>query len=263
MRSFSFVHILLLLVFLLAYQCTQAQNYAVTIRGDTLRGDVRLFNYGQDKKVQVQADGKQKENVPLIQTRMVFLDEETYKPQKGPDGYAYMKLVKEGYLSVYAFQLNNQVTYDGLLLVKLDGSSIEVPNLTFKKVMKRFLEDCPAIANKIEAGEYGRRDLYEIVDAYNNCLNTPVAKTTTSPPAVVTTTSAPEAATTKLDTLEEKVRDQEELTGKQDILDMITEIRNKLQRGEKVPNFMVEGLKSMLRETPLNTALEEALAEIQ
>ena len=263
MRTFSFVHVLLILVFLLAYQCTQAQDYAVTVRGDTLRGDVRLINYGQDKKVQVQTEGKKKEIVPLIQTRTVFLDGEVYKPQKGPNGYAYMKVIKEGFVSIYAFQQNSQVTYDGLLLAKRDGSSIEVPNLNFKKVMKRFLEDCPAMANKIDAGDYGRKHLDEIVDGYNNCHDTPaVTRTSSTNPAEVTT-SEPKAATTKLDELEEKVRNQNDLSGKQDALEMITEIRNKLKHGEKVPNFMVEGLKSMLKETSLDTALEEALVEIR
>src|SRR5690606_37636974 len=152
-----------------------------------------------------------------------------------------------------AFQQNSQATYDGLLLAKRDGASLEVPNLNFKKVMKRFLEDCLAMANKIDGGDYGRKHRDEIVDGYNNCHDTPaVTRTSSTNPAEVTT-SEPKAATTKLDELEEKVRNQNDLSRKQDALEMITEIRNKLKRGEKVPNFMVEGLKSMLKETSLDT----------
>jgi hypothetical protein len=264
MRTFSFVHILLLLVFLLAYQCTQAQDYAVTVRGDTLRGDVKLINYGSDKKVQIQTEGKKREVVPLIQTRMVFFDGEVYKPQKGPNGYAYMKVVRDGFLSIYAFQQNNQVTYDGMLLAKRDGSSMEVPNLNFKKAMKRFLEDCPALAHKLETGDLGRRELEEIVDEYNGCHGKPaVTKTPAAPAPEGHTASTADATAKKFADLEEKVRGQNDIPGKQDALDMIAEIRNKLRRGEKVPNFLIEGLRSSLKETSLNTDLEEALQEIR
>jgi hypothetical protein len=256
MRIFSFAHVLLILVFLLAYQCAQAQDYAVTVRGDTLYGDVRLFNYGSDKKVQVQPEGKRKEIIPLIQTSMVFLDGDVYKPQKGPAGYAYMKVIKEGFLSLYAFQPNNQVTYDGRLLAKRDGSSIEVPNLSFKKAMTRFLQDCPSVVARIESGDLGRKDLDAIIDQYNNCNKSTAA----APVAAAPSSGLP--ATPKLEALEAKVREQNDLPGKQDVLDMITEIRNKVKRGETVPNFLMERVRRALKETELNSDVEEALKEI-
>ena len=263
MRTFSFVHILLILVFLLAYQCTQAQDYAVTIRGDTLRGDVRLINYGSDRKVQIQIEGRKKEIVPLVQTRLVVFDGEEYRPQKGPEGYAYMKIIKDGFLSVYAFQQKSQVTYDGLLLAKRDGSTMEVPNLNFKKAMKRFLEDCPIIANQIETGDLGRKDLDKIVDGYNACYDKPAVANSPSPAPESASKPASDPAVTRFGELEEKVRRQNDLAAKQDALDMITEIRNKLSKNEKVPNFLIEGLRSSLKDTPLNADLEEALREIR
>lgn len=266
MKTFSFVHILLILVFLLAYQCTQAQDYAVTVRGDTLQGKIKLINYGPDKKAHIQPEGQKKETVPMVQTKLIFLDGEIYHPQKGPNGYAYMKLVKEGFLSIYAFQQDNQLSYDGLLLTKRDGSWIEVPNLNFKKAMKRFLDDCPSVAARIDSGDYGRRELEDIVQSYNQCWEKPAAAASEAPapsPASDTGPTTQNAKTDELDDLEEKVQSQNDLPGKQDALDMIAEIRNKVKRGEKVPNFLVEGLRNSLRETSLTADAEEALNEIR
>ncbi|HEY0772285.1 MAG TPA: hypothetical protein VGD31_18315, partial [Sphingobacteriaceae bacterium] len=133
-----------------------------------------------------------------------------------------------------------------------DGSGIEVPNLTFKKSITKFLSDCPTVADKVEKGDLGRREIETIVTEYNNCINK-----NTNEVAVETKKLDP------LDVLEQKVKAKPTFEGQNDALDMIAEMKKKVQRKEKVPNFMVEGLKNALSsQTDLTTDLDAALKEL-
>ncbi len=260
MRTFGVIQILLLLILLLAYQCVQAQDHVVTAVGDTLHGKVRLLNYGPDKKVQLTSEGKKKETLSMMQVRSVSFDGDIYQPQRGPAGYAFMKVVTPGFLSLYAFQRENQTTYDGLLLAKKDGTSIEVPNLGFKKVMARFLSDCEPVQTKIENGTFGRTDLDKIIIAYNECLdNKSDAPAVVDAPRTEPMKDAPPALTQ----LDEKLKAHPEFAGKADALDMLTEIRKKVARSEKVPNFLIEGLKDALKDTSLKDEATAALEELR
>jgi hypothetical protein len=237
------------------------QDYAVSTRGDTIRGTVKFFDYGSEKKVQVIGNDKKKINIPLLQTRSVFFGNETYHPVKGPSGYTYMKLLKEGYLSLYAFRFPNQSTFDGLFLVKKDGDVMEVPNLNFKRAMKKFVEECNATAVKIEDGSFSRREVPLIVDHFNACISShAVPRVTPDAPATPTIEVVQSGAWA---TLSEKVTSLDAFDSKADALEMIAEIQKKIGRKEKVPNFMIEGLKSSLRDKGVDAELEAALQEIK
>ena len=43
---------------------------------------------------------------------------------------------------------------------------------------------------------------------------------------------------------------------------MIAEIRKKIERREPIPNFLIEGLKSSLKDTGLTQDLQQALDQI-
>ncbi len=81
-----------------------------------------------------------------------------------------MKVLMDGYLSLNAFNQANQSQWDGRYLTKMDGTGLEVPNLTFKKTLGSFLSDCGDIKKRREDGELGRGDLEKIVSLYNTCL---------------------------------------------------------------------------------------------
>src|SRR5688572_8747735 len=121
MRSFSIIHIVLFLILMLAYQCAAAQDYVITTKGDTITGVVKPLNFGADKKVQVAEPGKKKTVYSLFQVNSFSLSGDMFKPVKGPAGYTFMKIIKPGYLSLLAFQQENQTTYDGMYLLKRDG----------------------------------------------------------------------------------------------------------------------------------------------
>lgn len=253
---------ILLTGFILGYTLASAQtDYVVTIKSDTLHGKIKLLNYAKEQSVQVTpAEGKKK-TYPILQTRGFFIDGEVYQPVRTAEGYVYMKLLKKGYLSLYASQLPNQTGWDGRYFVKRDGTSIEVPNLGFKKNINRFLSDCESIEAKIESGALSKQNLEAIVDEYNSCLATkstqPVTPAATAPVAEQKATNAAWAQ------LEKEVSALEGFSQKSDALEMIRDIQTKLSRNEKIPGFLVNGLKDVLKDQPvIKDALEKAVAEL-
>ncbi len=247
----------------LAFLCTlvrvsHAQDYVLTAKGDSLVGDIRPMFYGPDKKVQIVTADKQKMTLSMFQVRAFSANGDIYHPVKGERGYEFMKLIKQGYLSLYAFQLENQSRFDGQLLKKMDGDFLVVPNLGFRKYMTRFLEDCPSVVQQLEEGDLGKKDLHLIIDSYNTCIQELT-------PDVITAGAVlrQQAATLNVwHSLEEKVGNQE-FSEKTNALEMIAEIRKKIERREAIPNFLIEGLRNSLRDTGLTAELERALAEIQ
>lgn len=235
-----------------------AQDYVITTKGDSIVGQLKPLLYGTEKKVQITPPDKKKEIYSMFQVRRYRFRDEIYEPVKGPQGFVFMKLVKSGYLSLYNYQLPNQVTFEGSYLHRRDGKGMDVPNLSFKKAMKAFLKDCPAVTDRIDAGELNRKDLDSIIDAYNKCIdqNTINYETISAAQAVQTKTIS------AWDALEDKVKQSAEFDGKPNALEMIEEIKGKISRSEKIPNFLIEGLKGVLKDEAFQPALSAAIAEL-
>jgi hypothetical protein len=243
---------------MLVYQCASAQDYLITSKGDSIAGEIKPLSFGPEKKVQIMVDGK-KNVYSIYQTRSFRFKNEIYQPVKKDNGYVFMKLLKEGYLSLYAFQMENQVTYDGRYMMKRDGSGLEVPNLTFKKSMIRYLNDCPSVTEKIDAGALGKKSIDTIIDAYNQCI----ANNTIDHTQSIAQVKKQQKKISAWDVLEEKVKGKSDFEGKSDALEMIADIRDKIKRNEKIPNFLLDGLKSSLSKTDLTAEYESAVQEIK
>jgi hypothetical protein len=257
MKTFGIVHILLLLLLLLVYQCTHAQQYVVTTKGDSISGEVKPMNFGLEKRVQVTTADKKKKVFSIFEVRHFKFKSDVFRPVKRDQSYEFMKVVKEGYLSIYAFQMEKQTTYDGLYLAKRDGTGIEVPNLSFKKFVSKFLSDCSDISDKIAKGDLTKKNLNDIVDQYNACVN----DRTGSESIVVKRPSS--AKFTPWSALEDKVKNSDDFESKNDALEMIADIKGKISRGEKVPKFLVDGLKGALADSNLDTELQAAIASLE
>ena len=259
MKNFCVIHILLFILLMLVYQCANAQDYIVTPVGDTIKGEVKPITFGPEKKVQVTTSDKKKTLYSIFQIRSFSFKNEIFHPVKGEKGYVFMKLLKPGYLSLYGFQLENQVTYDGLYLRKKDGTGIEVPNLTFKKQMTKFLSECEDVTARIDKGELGRKSINQIVESFNTCIE---SKTND----ITKTNVASNEQMKKIsswDVLEEKVKAKSDFEGKNDALEMISDIKGKIKRNEKIPNFLLEGLKNSLAQANLGAELDSAMNDIK
>lgn len=250
-----------LLILAISLSCSQvgAQDYVITNKGDSISGQLKPLLYGPEKKVQVTTTDKKKEVYSMFQVRRYSFKDEIFEPVKGPDGFAFMKLVKSGYLSLYNYQLPNQVTFEGSYLFRRDGKGMDVPNISFKKAMKAFLKDCPTVVDKIDNGELNRKDLNEIIDTYNNCIG----KNTINHEAVAAAQAVQAKSISAWDALENQVKEAADFDGKPNALEMIQEIKGKISRGEKIPNFLADGLKNALKDESFQPALEAALKELK
>jgi hypothetical protein len=258
MKPICIVPVLIFLILMLAYQCSSAQDYVVTSRNDTIRGDVKPLLYGPEKKVQVTTADRKKTVYAITQTKSFVYKNDVYHPVRNERGYVYMKALQVGYLTLYAFQLDNQATYDGRYLVKRDGGRLEVPNLGFKKAMSKFLDDCETVAARISEGELNKTAMTQIVDEYNRCIEGRTSESI----KVITANRAQEKNAGPWQALEEKVKAEPEFEGKKDALDMIAEAKKKVASSEKIPNFLLEGLKSALAGRNVQPELENALKQV-
>lgn len=258
MKHFTIVPFLLLILLMMVYQCAQAQDYVLTTRGDSLVGEVKPLHYGPEKKVLIVSGDKNKQNLSLFEVREFSSDGHIYHPVKGETGYVFMKLLQPGYLSLYAYQLENQTRFDGLFLKKADGEGMVVPNLGFRKYISQFLEDCPAVSERVKEGDLSKKNISEVIDAYNACIS----NRTIDHRQVIAQNEKRSEKINAWDSLEEKIKGME-FTDKTNALEMIAEIKKKIARRESIPNFLVEGLKNALKGTGMETDLEQALNENQ
>jgi hypothetical protein len=260
MRKLTSIHIISSLItsflFLLSSLQASAQDYLLTTRGDSLVGEVKPLLYGPQQKVQFVSDDREKTTFSLFDVREYSRDGEIFRPLKGENGYVFMKLVQPGYLSLYAFQQDNQARFDGLLMKKLDGDQLIVPNLGFKKYVSQFLEDCPGVVGRIKGGELSKRNLPAIVDAYNACVNS----RTVDHRKVLAEHEQEKATISEWDSLERKVKEKE-FSEKSNALEMIAEVKSKIRLHEKIPNFLIDALRHSLEEVGLASDLGAAIKE--
>jgi hypothetical protein len=245
-----------LLLLLLSYQVGYSQtDYVVTTKGDTIKGKLKYLNSGFEKKVQVTTPDGKKNFYVVTQTIEFKLGSDRYYPVRLNEIYTYMKLIKQGYLGLYSFQQPNQITWDGRYLLKKDGNGIEVPNLGFKKILNKFLSECPHVTARIESGELPKSKLNDIIDEYNSCIDSNTVKQLAAEDA---------SKVNSWNILESEVRALDNFEQKTNALEMIAEIKSKIKKGERIPNFLTEGLRDSLKDQPtIKDALEKTLAEIK
>ena len=229
-----------------------SEGYVVTLKGDTLRGTVHILSYDLMDRVSVKGNGKKK-NFTAVEVRGVFIDSAQYLAVQFENMIRLMKVIKSGYLSLYAYKLENQHSFDGRLFVKMNGAKLEIPNIQFKRLISEFLEDCGRTSEKVKSGDFGRNEIEAIVDDYNNCVKEQ-NKTTT----ILASNSSP--LTDAIFTLRTKVQNSE-LEAKKDVMDLLASIETKARLNEAVPGYQKEGLKSYLSGKPefeadLNKVLE-------
>ncbi|HLZ16092.1 MAG TPA: hypothetical protein VKQ08_03595 [Cyclobacteriaceae bacterium] len=242
---------------LLPFSTFGQTNYVVTAKGDTLRGELKLFSYDLIDRIQV-TDLSKRATYSALQIRSINMDGATYRPERNENAIRFMKVLKDGFLSYYAFT-SSQNMWDGRYLKKKDGTGIEVPNLGFKKILARFLGDCKEISDRIDRGEFSKKDVEQIVDLYNVCLQAKTEALVRNPKPVSVVVDIDKALAVK--NLVTKVEAENFLT-KKDALDVLRDIQSKVSKNEAIPNYLIEGLKSYLADTPTLTNDLDALVAL-
>jgi len=242
--------ILVSILFLVSYYSVAQSDYVVTLKSDTLRGEVRILSYDQIDRVQVSAKGR-KEMFTALQVSIVSIDDSYHKAVQQENSVRLMKIIKSGYLTLYGFKQPNMSSYDGRFLVKLNGTTLEMPNIGFKKVMASFLEDCAEVSSQVKNGMLSKNDIEEIIDRYNLCV-------TKSKPAMETQALAIETTPEKTLQLDAVLRFADKIKeldfdAKQDVLDILRDIQSKVEKGESVSKYQLDGLQATLKDQPTVT----------
>jgi hypothetical protein len=263
MKNRIMLKLILIIVSILGCRLASAQDdYIVLTRGDTLYGKVKYHDFGADKKVQI-TEGKKKTTYSMLQVRSFFMDKEHYHLVRIGSKYQFMKpLMPDGYMTLYSFQHDNLISWDGRFLLKRDGAGMEVPNIGFKKKLSDFMTECPELVEGINSGDLGRNDIAEIVNRFNSCIETRSVPETipAQPPAQPSAQPVIESRTWS--DLEEGIRDSGKIEDKEAVIEMVAEVKSKVARNETIPRFLLDGLKRSLEPEPdLLELLSKALDE--
>ncbi len=222
-------------------------DYVIRLSGDTIKGSLKIIDYEQLERVQIKTD-KGKTVLTGLEVRCLRKNNDLYRPVRFENTVRFMKVLIDGYLSLHAFNSLNQNSWDGRYLTKLDGTGMEIPNLTFKKSLGNYLSDCGDIKKRIENGELGKSDVEKIVGLYNTCMQNKTA--TPKPKAIATpSTSAENETVLAVKNLIAKV-EGENFSSKNDALDILKDVQVKVGKNEPVPNYLMEGLKASLADMP-------------
>jgi hypothetical protein len=252
----SIRYILLLLIFVTSIGRAQT-DYAVTAKGDTLRGDVKILPSDLADQVQVKIN-KKKKILLCTEAITVVQDGILYKTVKFDNRFCYMTLLKDGFLSLYGFRMPQQTSYDGRYLQTRDGRGLEMPNLTFKRSLAKFLEDCPTVSERIKNGGLVKSEIDKIIDEYNNCLQFKTKKRNTE----TAVTSEILTNTQVVDSLIQKVEISPDFDTKKDALDLLKDLSGKIYRDEILPNYLIKELRANLKNQPqFSEALEKIFAK--
>lgn len=237
-------------------------DFGITLKGDTLKGRVRILTYDQLDRVQIVTEDAKK-NYSALEIRTLRIAGVIYHTIKYDKGFRYMRLIKDGFLSLYGFRMPNQSTYDGQYLVKKDGSALEMPNLTFKKSLSGFLSDCPEVNERIKNGDLGRKDIDKIVDRYNSCLQFKTERRVEEP-KVAPVTEIESEQMIAVNALITKAEASTNLENKSDIVDLLRDLRSKIARNEILPNYILKDVKNQLGQNPdFATEVEKLLSLVK
>jgi len=251
--------------YFLLYLCTAlglsayAQtDYAVLFKGDTLRGEAKILSFDRIDRIQLVSNGK-KAVYQATLVKSLKIEHDFYNPVRIENSIRMMKKLKDGYLSLYSFVPEGQGgVWSGQYLLKKDGKGIEVPNLSFKKILSGFLNDCPDIKKGFDKGDFGKRDLDRIIDLYNLCIETKTHNTSQAQPAPKEIDNNKLLAVKEL---AEKIN-SETFSSKKDALDLVKDMEGKVSRNEPIPNYLGEGLKALLKDKPALASAADALLEL-
>ncbi len=220
-----------------------AQDMVITLKNDTLRGKAKLMTSDKIDRIQIN-DGKTKNIFTAIQLKSVVMNQELYHTVRTLDGYQLMKLVSPGFLSLYMGRRLSSLTYDDQYLVKQNGDVLEVPNLTFKKSMGNFLDDCVNMKQRIKDEKLGIGDLTKIITEYNLCID---RQTAAARPTALVSTEDPKMLA--LSNLRSKL-----ISGAVSVpanaMDMLDDITDKVKNSKPVPSYLLDGLYEHLKDHP-------------
>lgn len=251
------VLLVLLICLINQFVIAQRNGSLVTTTGETLQG--KIYLQLEDMRVDelILKVGKDKSSYKAHKVLAVYMDNgDTIKTIKYNKRYQFAEVVVSGpFLSYYKIadvaQERKELTLT--LLVKQDDSSLEIGNIGFKNRLTKFLNDCPEVADKVDAGEYKKSQLEEIVMSYNQ------VKVRNQRPIMTLNEEEVAEEQPALDELISKISNSE-INDKVDVIEMLEDVKSKLQSGDKIPKYLKGAiLEALSANEELTKAFEAAI----
>lgn len=246
---------LCILIFLIATPNLVAQKgFVINQQNDTLSGFLSIISSKDIDRVEL-IDQNRKTTYSARQIKSLMIESIIYHPIQYAGKYQFMQLLKPGFLSLYAFKIENQTTLSGRLLIKAGGDMLDVPGIRFKGIVAGFLKECETVSVKVKSGELRRENIEQIVDEYNQCkeeINT-----------------VREEQVEKILNREQKIElindfknqvTQSSYKKKGEVNGLLDDIRAKIENDQPVPKYQSEALKEFLAgEQALKESLQSLL----
>lgn len=249
-------------VFMCLYSAySQNDDFAVAIKGDTIRGKMSIIDSPQYGHSLVVKANKKRQSYPSYRIATLSKDDVIYHVNKVEGRYQFVELVHEGFLSLYKYSPNDQNSsqlFQGSILIRKDGKMQPVPNLGFRKVMSTFLSDCETLSESITNGDYSKKDLIKIIDEFNMCI--PQVYSPKSGDIVEEIVYTPN--TSKIDELIKIVKSDNTLSGNNELKEMLSDFKSRFQSRKEIPSYLSKIIKSNLEgKTDLLKLFDEVLAD--
>ena len=235
-----------------------AGDYIVTVRNDTLLGEVKFNTYSQGNETVMLKDPRTKKQHFTPNTARAFRYQgKNYQSVLLRDHYTFMQVIEPGYLSVYEHQELSRTsgTQETNYYLKMNmGEVVLVPKIGFRKKIAPMLKECSVVYRKIKNKNYDYGDLKAIVTEYNQCAASQPAVAAAAPAAALATPVPANASLQELLTYLEK---NPQTTNHDDLLSCLNDISAKLKSGSPVPKYLLQALVSMSK--PTEAISEKAL----
>jgi len=222
--------------------CAGAQiDYVLTLQGDSIAGKVTLNSTSVVDRVQINT-GTGKVNLTAMQVKEVNIGKEIFEPVQLGDRIRFMKLIKSGYMSLYAYKVEREPDYAGKLVRKLDGSYLDIPILTFRGALVNFLKECYDVSEKVKSKELGRNELPLIVDMFNDCMKDKTESRFNASKAEISRDN-------KRLFIMEFIRkiDASGIENKGEVTQILNDMLSKVESNQVVPRYQIEALKEYLK----------------
>lgn len=157
------------------------QGFIVLSSGDTIRGLLRdRSSLGQ--KVSIQADSSSDfSDYTIDNVRSVFYNYGYYLksvtiPTESGIEKRFLLCLAEGTITLYQYKDHYFMEKAGNPITKLEKQDYRNKDtlkidVRYRRLLRYFMSDCPKVQNRVEKTEFTDRQLVDVVDAYNTCID--------------------------------------------------------------------------------------------
>ncbi len=248
-------------------------DYVVTRVGDTIIGSIIIHQNSNSNIDQLSLDIKdsKRRHFKATDLRSFWSDSKLFRIVKYMGRYQFMEVQMDGYLSLLRFRAKGEVLYNGKLLHKLDGSQLEVPRLSFRKLMVNFLTECPNVVHKLEEKEYKLSNLKTVIEEYNVCIDNQSGNNSTqavsveddNKPDVTFDSGGRDQQSSAVLTMLEEIKSKFQSTDNEsaDFNSVYADLRQKIIDGEAIPKYLISALKDSVSRYEEVVGMVEGLIE--